>query len=73
MSIKIRNPNFVDTVTTWVTANKAAIQQFFVDHAATEVLTGDAIRAALPALADKLTDGTIAEIARTLDIEVLPE
>lgn len=68
--MKIRNPNYIDPVATFVAANKAAMQSWLAGQSGKEFVLPAEIRAAFPALADKLTDGMIHEIARALALEV---
>jgi hypothetical protein len=67
---KLRNPNFVAAEAT--AANKTAIQNVLAALPANkDAITFDEIRAAVPALSSK-ADGVIAEIARSLGLEVVP-
>lgn len=69
--MKIKNPLFVDPVTAYVASRKTAIQNFLAAQPTDKRhITADEIRAAFPAEAAKLTDGTIAEICRVIGLEV---
>lgn len=69
--MKIRNPVFADPIAAYVAANKTAIQTWLNNRPATaRYITADEIRAAFPAKAAFLTDGTIAEIAKALGLSV---
>ena len=71
--MRLRNPTFVDPITTFANTNKAAIQAWLSAPAQVikREITFDEIRAAFPALAAQLTDGTIAEICQVLGIQVI--
>lgn len=69
--MKIRNPDYVDSVAAFVTANKAAFRAVFKTKLNATHLTADEIREALPpGLAAKLTDGMIEELARAQGLAV---
>lgn len=69
--MKIKNPKFADPVAAYVAANKTAIQTWINNQPAdARNITAEEIRAAFPTQAAKLTDGTIAEIAKALGLEV---
>jgi hypothetical protein len=69
--MKIANPKFVDPIAAYVAANKTAIQTW-INNRPTDAryITADEIRAAFPAQAAFLTDGTIAEICKALGLTV---
>lgn len=69
--MKIKNPNYADPVKVYVAAKKAAINTYLAGLPANKThITPDEIRAAFPAEAAKLTDGTIAEIAAALGLVI---
>lgn len=69
--MKIRNPKFSDPVASYVAANKTAIQTWLNNQPTdARYITADEIRAAFPAQAAFLTDGTIAEICAALGLRV---
>lgn len=71
--MKIRNPKFSDPVSVYVAANKTAIQTWLNNRPTDQRdISADEIRAAFPAQAAFLTDGTIAEIAKALGLEAAP-
>lgn len=70
--MKIKNPDYVDPVAVLVTANKAAFRAVFKSRLTDSHLTFEELRAALPpGLADKLTDGVIDEICKSLGLEIV--
>lgn len=69
--MKIHNPNFADPVTAYVSAKKSAIQTWLAGLPADkQFITPAEIRAQFPGEAVKLTDGTIAEIAKVIGLKV---
>lgn len=69
--MKIKNPAFADPVDAYVAAKKTAINTWLASHPTNkQFITADEIRAAFPAEAAFLTDGTIAEIAKALGMQV---
>lgn len=71
--MKIKNPNYIDKVESYVAAKKAAIQTWLAGLPADKRhITPDEIRAQFPAEAAKLTDGTIAEICKVIGLTVEP-
>lgn len=69
--MRILNPKFADPIAAYVTANKTAIQTWINNRpTAARYITADEIRAAFPAQAAFLTDGTIAEICAALGLRV---
>lgn len=69
--MKFKNPNFRSQVDTWLENNRANVEAYFGSLDASEMwIDFDQVRADLPGLADRLTDGVIEEIARSLGLEV---
>ncbi len=74
MALKIINPGYVDSTETFIAANKAAVQAWVNALPNTKRVADFAeIRAALPALASKLTDGMLAEILVRVGVLVVDE
>lgn len=71
---KLKNPNYVSPVAAIVANRKAGIGTYLANNAALAEISFDKIRADFPALtaAGELTDGNIAEICKSLGIDVLP-
>lgn len=69
--MKLRNPQYVPPSTAIVTARKSAVSSYLTANAAFEYIDFSKVRADNPALAADLTDGVIAEICKSLGIEVL--
>lgn len=69
--MRIENPNFVDPVTVYVTEKKAAINTWLASLPTSQrYITATEIRSAFPTEAEFLSDGTIAEIAKVLGLNV---
>lgn len=72
MRIRVKDPNAA-SVDAFVNARKAAIQAWLTNNAdADGTVDFGAVRAAFPAYAPQLTDGMIAEIAKSLGYSVVP-
>lgn len=71
--MKLKNPNYIDPVDTYIATHTAAIQGFFAERTTDEFIAFDDVRARFPGEAANLTDGMIAEICQRLNIAVASE
>lgn len=69
--MRIKNPNFADPVAAYVAGKKNAIGTWLAGQPANKrFITPADIRAQFPADADRLTDGTIAELCKALGLSI---
>lgn len=69
----ITNPNFVDPITTWANANKAAVSSWLAaaPQATMRTITFDYIRQNAAGMAGK-SDGELAALAAACNLQVNP-